>query len=145
MVGAVLFLALPGCGDDGGPTSGEVDAPYLRVARGARELTFRIERAIEHPPDGSRQLAREFRSFAGNVDYTATFLQTAPALGPAGVKAFVFRHSLLIYESTLRALVKRAPWRPHADPLLRGVREAGAEVRASSAAWERALRAVVAD
>jgi hypothetical protein len=144
--GAVGSVALAGCGGEAKPTSDEVDAGYLRIAKHAREHTFTIDRATENPPGRPGQIAREFRSFAGGVDYTATYLLTVSDLGPVGLRAFVLSHSLTIYEATLRGLVKRAR---RGDRSLtrdfRGVRQAGAEVRASAAAWERVLRAAIAD
>lgn len=140
----VVFVALVGCGGDSKPTSDEVDSAYLRVAKRIREDTLRIDRATEHPPARRRQVAREFGSFVGRVDYAATFLQTVPAPGPVERTAFVLQHSLLIYESTLRDAVKRARGERSLTRTFRGVRQAGAEVRASDAAWERVLRANIA-
>jgi hypothetical protein len=144
--GAVVSIALAGCGGEAKPTSDEVNAGYLRFAKRTREDTLRIERATEHPPHRPRQIAREFRAFASRVDYTATFLLTVSWVGPVGLKAGVFHHSLDIYEATLRAVVKRA--RRGGRSLtqdFRGVRQAGAEVRMAGAAWERGLRAAIAD
>jgi hypothetical protein len=146
VAGAGALVILAGCGGEAKPTSDEVDTGYLRVAKRAREDTFRIERATEDPPDRPGQIAREFRSFAGGVDYTATFLLTVSDPGPVGLRAFGLHHSLVIYESTLRAVVKRARRGDRSlTRALRGVRQVGAEVRASGAAWERFLRAAIAD
>ena len=142
--GALILGALVGCGGDSKPTSDEVDSAYLRVAKRVREDTLRIDRATEHPPARPRQVAREFGSFVGRVDDTATFLQTVPAPGAVERSAFVLQHSLLIYESTLRDAVKRARGERSLTRTFRGVRQAGAEVRASDAAWERVLRANIA-
>ncbi len=138
--------ALAGCGSEARPTRDEVNADYLQVAKDAIANTFMIDRATEDPPDLPGRLAREFRGFAENADYTATLLLMVSDLGPVGAKAFVFGHSLGIYESALLAVVRRA--RRGDRPLirlLRGVRQAGAGVRATGAAWERTLRAAIAD
>jgi hypothetical protein len=145
VAGAVLSLALAGCGGDGKPTSDEVKTGYLQVAKRVRGYTSTIDRATEHPPKRPDKLAREFRSFARRVDYPATFLLTVPWLGPVGLKAGSLDHSLLIYEQTLREVAKRARRDGRGlSRALRGVRQAGAWVRADAAAWEAALRAAMA-
>lgn len=144
--GALLSLALPGCGGGAKTKSVEVDAAHLRVARDIRGLTFQVERAVEHLPGGAQRIARKFRSLAGSVDYRATYLQTVSGLGPVEAKAFVLQHSLLIYEAPLRAVAKHAGRGDRSlTRFFRGIRHAGAEVRANDAAWERVLRAKAAD
>jgi hypothetical protein len=148
LAAAIAAVALAGCGGEAKPTSDEVDAAYLRVAKRARDYTFTIDRATEAPLDRPKQLAREFRSFAGHVKHTATFFLTIRGVGPVSKKALVLEHSLLIYESVLRSVAKLAR-----DPgngrrlerLFRDVRSMGAEVRMTGAALERALRAAIAD
>jgi hypothetical protein len=138
--------ALAGCGGEAKPTRDEVNAGYLQVAEDAIANTFMIDRATEDPPDRPGRLAREFRGFADNVDYTATFLLTVSDLGPVGAKAFVFGHSLGIYESALLAVVRRVGQGDRTlTRLFRGVRQAGAGVRVTGAAWEQTLRAAIAD
>jgi hypothetical protein len=138
-VGALPIVALAGCGGEAKPTSDEIDAPYLHVAKRAREFTFRIERATEDPPDRAQQLEREFRSFASNVDLKATFVLLYPhPVGPAGLRALTFVHSLKIYEWVLREVAKDAR---RGDQDFRGVRQVGAEVRRTGAAFESALKA----
>jgi hypothetical protein len=146
LAAGAMLVTLAGCGGEEKPTRDEVDAGYLRIAQGTVEDTFRIDRATEHPPDRPAQIVREFRAFASNVDFTATYLLTVSDLGPVGDKAFVFGHSLGFYEDTLRAVARRARQGDRSPTrAFRGVREAGAEVRATAAAWERALRADIAD
>lgn len=141
-----MTVTLPGCGGGAKPTRDEVNAGYLRVANGAIAYTFTIERATEDPPDRPDELAREFRRFAARVDYTATVLLSVSDLGPVGAKAFTLEHSLGIYETTLLAVVRhtRRGDRP-LTRLFRDVRQAGAEVRVTGAAWERTLRREIAD
>lgn len=143
VTGAALFIALGG-GGEAKPTSDEVDTAYLRFAQSTRELTFKIDRATEDPPDRPRQLAREFRSFAGRVDYAARFLMTLNGVGPVPSKALVTVHSLSIYEDVLRWVAKLARGRA-LERGFRDVRSVGAEVRITGAALERALRADIAD
>ena len=144
--GAVASLALAGCGGGAKPTSHEVAAAYLQVAERTREYTFMIDRASEDPPDRPGRLRREFRSFAGRVDHTATFLVTVSGVGPVPDRAFVLQHSLVVYESALRWVAKHAHGRGGAlERAFRDVRRVGAEVRMAGSAWERALRADTAD
>jgi hypothetical protein len=140
--------ALSGCGGEAKPTSDEVNAGYLQFARRTRELTHTIDHATERSPGRPGQLTREFRSFASNVDSKATYLLVGPARGIGSLpdKAFVFQHSLVVYESVLRAVVKRAHRGDRSVGLaLEGVRQAGAKARVTGVAWERALRAAIAD
>lgn len=149
LAGAAAIFLVVGGGTSSGeskPTSGEING-YLQFAKHAREYTLRIDRATEDPPEGSREIEREFRAFASGADYKANYLQVAVwPIGPVGVKAFGFQHSLLLYESTLRTVAKRAR---RGDPSLalpfRWVRQAGAEARAAGTAWERVLSAAIAD
>jgi hypothetical protein len=146
-LGALLIVALAGCDGEAKPTSDEIDARYLHVAKRAREFTFRIERATEDPPARAQQLEREFRSFASNVDLKATFVLLYPhPVGPAGLWALTFVHSLKIYETLLRGVAKDA-W--GSERLLNrdfgAVRQEGADVRRTGAAFESALRAAIAD
>ncbi len=140
-----MLVALTGCGGGEKPTKGEVDGAYLKVAEGAVEYTHKIDRATEEPPRNPGQLAREFRGYAGNVDYTETFLLTVSDLGPVGTKALVLSHSLMIYQAMLRDVVKHA--RRGARSFTRDfrwVRNVGVEVRATAADWEQALKADLA-
>jgi hypothetical protein len=144
--GAVVSVALAGCGGGGKPMSEEVNARYLRVAQRVRKYTLTIDRATEHPPKGSNQLAREFGSFASHVDYPATFLLTISWLGPVGLKAGDLEHSLSNYEQTLRDVAKSARRGDRSlGRALRGVQEVGVWVLADAARWETALRAALAD
>jgi len=142
---AAVSVALAGCGGEAKPTSDEVNAGYLQVAKRARDYTFTIDRATEDPPDRPRRLAREFRSFAGRVDYMGTFFLTIQGVGPVPSRALVLVHSLSIYEWVLRSVAKLARGDRALDRALRDVRTAGADVRIASGALERALRAAIAD
>lgn len=142
---AVASVALVGCGGEAKPTSDEVDAGYLRVAKGAREYTFAIDRATEDPPDRPKQLTREFRSFAGRIDYMGRFFLTIQGVGPVSSKALVLVHSLSIYELVLRSVAKLARGGRALDRAFRDVRSSGADVRIASGTLERALRAAIAD
>lgn len=145
LAGGVISVAVAGCGSEEKPTKQEADGAYLRLAEGAIEGTHKIDRATEDPPENPAQVAREFGGFASNVDYTETFLLTVHDLGPVGLKAFVLSHSLMVYEATLRGVVKHA--RRGAGSFtrdFRGVRQAGAEVRTTATDWERALKADLA-
>lgn len=139
--------ALSGCGGEAKPTSDEVNTRSLQLARRVRALTLTIDRATE-ARGRPAQLAREFRAFASNVDREATYLLVGPAQGIGSLpdKSFAFQHSLVVYESLLRSVAKRAyrGGRP-LGLAIEGARQAGADARVAGAAWERALRAAIAD